>query len=187
MSTSEVAKRYFAALNAHDLDAALACWRPGGVDRFVGQDEYIAPDGIREYFQTLFDAFPDFELEVLELTTYRNRAAVRWRGRGTFAGPGYYQGLAPNGARIDLEGCDVVVVSDDLIEHNDAYVDTGAIARQLGVLPPAGSKAEARLTALANVRTRLASRIHATPPERIADGVWLIRGGFPMKTMNVYL
>jgi glyoxylase-like metal-dependent hydrolase (beta-lactamase superfamily II) len=25
------------------------------------------------------------------------------------------------------------------------------------------------------------------PPERIADGVWLVRGGFPAKTMNVYL
>jgi glyoxylase-like metal-dependent hydrolase (beta-lactamase superfamily II) len=25
------------------------------------------------------------------------------------------------------------------------------------------------------------------PPERIADGVWLVRGGFPSKIMNVYL
>lgn len=25
------------------------------------------------------------------------------------------------------------------------------------------------------------------PPERIADGVWLVRGGFPAKIMNVYL
>src|SRR5437588_5941099 len=113
MSASQVVKRYFAALNAHDLDAAVACWHPGGVDRLVGQGEFVAPDGIREYFQGVFDAFPDFELEVLEVTTSRNRAAVRWRGRGTFAGPGYYEGLAPNGARIDLEGCDVIVATDD--------------------------------------------------------------------------
>jgi hypothetical protein len=30
-------------------------------------------------------------------------------------------------------------------------------------------------------------RLHATPPARVADGVWLVRGGLPIKTMNVYL
>src|SRR3984893_9766104 len=107
MSTSEVAKRYFAALAEQDLDAALACWAPGGIDRFVGQAELTAPDGIREYFTSLFAAFPDFAFEVLEVTAYRNRVAVRWRARGTFAGPGRFQGFVPNGARVDVEGCDV--------------------------------------------------------------------------------
>ena len=31
------------------------------------------------------------------------------------------------------------------------------------------------------------TEIHGVEPERIADGVWLVRGGFPAKTMNVYL
>ena len=66
-------------------------------------------------------------------------------------------------------------------------MDSGAIARQLGFLPATGSKAETRLAALANIRTRIMSRIRGTGPERIADGVWVVRGGFPMKTMNVYL
>ncbi len=187
MSASEVAKQYFHALDAHDLDAALACWALGGVDRLVGQVELTAPDGIRAYFAGLFAAFPDFRLEVLETTAYRGRVAVRWRARGTFAGPGTFQGFEPNGARIELEACDVVSVADGLIERNDAYLDSGDIARQLGFLPPAGSPAEARLTQIANARTRVVSRIHARPPERIADGVWLVRGGFPIKTMNVYL
>jgi hydroxyacylglutathione hydrolase len=187
MSTSEVAKRYFGALAAHDLDAAAACWTPDGVDRLVGQTELVGPDGIRAYFAALFDAFPDFALEIVEMTTYRNRTAVRWRATGTFAGPGSFQGFEPNGAQIELEGCDVVSVQGELITHNDAYVDGASIARQLGMLPPAGSVQEARLTRLANVRTRITKRLQAAEPERIADGVWLIRGGFPMRTMNVYL
>ncbi len=186
-STAEIAKRYFAALAAHDLEAATACWVPGGVDRLVGQQELIAPGGIKEYFGGLFAAFPDFEFEVLDLTTYRNRTAVRWRARATFAGPGRFQGFLPNGARMELEGCDVVTVAGDLIERNDAYVDSGEIARQLGFLPPAGSPGEARVTKLANARTRLLARIHGSEPEQIADGVWIVRGGFPIKTMNVYL
>lgn len=187
LSTSEVAKRYFDALAAHDLDAAIECWAPGGIDRLVGQEELVAPDGIREYFGALFEAFPDFELEIVETTTYRNRCAVRWRGRATFAGPGRFQGFVPNGAGVDLEGCDVVTVADEKIQRNDAYIDSGAIARQLGFLPPAGSRAEARLAALANLRTRIVSWVHGKGPEEIAEGVWIVRGGFPMKTMNVYL
>jgi glyoxylase-like metal-dependent hydrolase (beta-lactamase superfamily II)/predicted ester cyclase len=186
-TTADIARRYFAALSAHDLDAALACWAPGAIDRLVGGRDLVAPEGIREYFGSLFEAFPDFTLEVVELTTYRGRTAVRWRARGTFAGPGRFMDFLPNGARLELEGCDVVSVEGDLIRHNDAYLDTGDIARQLGVLPPAGSTAEARLTRLANMRTRAREMIHGAEPEPIADGVWVLRGGFPLKTMNVYL
>jgi glyoxylase-like metal-dependent hydrolase (beta-lactamase superfamily II) len=141
---------------------------------------------VRTYFGELFEAFPDFSLEVVEITSEGERAAVRWIGRGTFAGPGQFMGFAPNGARIELEGCDVLTVSDDKVQHNDAYVDTGSIARQLGFLPAAGSKAEVRMTKLANLRTKLQSIVHGGEPERIAEGVWVLRGGFPVKTMNVY-
>jgi glyoxylase-like metal-dependent hydrolase (beta-lactamase superfamily II)/predicted ester cyclase len=186
-STSDIAKRYFAALADHDLDAATACWKPGGVDRLVGAQELVAPDGIRAYFGEIFEAFPDFNLEVVELTTGRQRTAVRWRARGTFAGPGTFQGFTPNHASLLLEGCDVVTVQDDLIVHNDAYIDSGDIARQLGLLPPMGSPAEARLTRLANARTRALHGMHGVRTESIADGVWVVRGGFPLKAMNVYL
>jgi steroid delta-isomerase-like uncharacterized protein len=186
-SATEIAKRYFAALNAHDLDRATAMWAPDGVDRFVGDQAVVGPEGVRAYFSSLFSAFPDFTIEVLDCTTSRQRTAVRWRARGTFAGPQTFQGFEPNGAQIDLEGCDVLTVSEELIRHNDAYLDSGSIARQLGFLPPAGSSAEQRLTRLANLRTRFLARMSASAPERVADRVWLVRGGFPSKTMNVYL
>jgi glyoxylase-like metal-dependent hydrolase (beta-lactamase superfamily II)/predicted ester cyclase len=186
-STSEIAKRYFAALAEHDLDAAVELWKPGAIDRLVGQQELVAPHGIREYFTELFAAFPDLRLEIVDVTTYRDRTAVRWSARGTFAGPGSFQGFEPNGAQIAIEGCDVVTVGDGVIVHNDAYIDTGSIATQLGFLPPVGTPAQERLARLANLGTRLRSFIHGTPPEPIATGVWIVRGGFPMRSMNVYL
>ena len=186
-TTADTARQYFTALAEHDLDAALACWAPGSIDRFVGQQDLIAPDGVRQYFGELFAAFPDFRFEILDLTTYRTRTAVRWRARATFAGPGSFMGHAPNGAPIDIEGCDVVTVADGLITHNDAYFDGSDLARQLGLLPPAGSPAEARLTRLANLRTRLQHAVHGVDVQAVADGVWVARGGFPIKTMNVYL
>jgi glyoxylase-like metal-dependent hydrolase (beta-lactamase superfamily II) len=85
-----------------------------------------------------------------------------------------------------MEGCDVLTVTDGKIERLEAYVDSGDVARQLGVLPPAGSPSEARLTQLANARTRALSWIRGSDAERIAEGVWLLRGGIP-RVMNVYL
>jgi glyoxylase-like metal-dependent hydrolase (beta-lactamase superfamily II)/predicted ester cyclase len=188
MPSRDVAKRYFDALAAHDLDQAVACWRPGGVDRFVGQEEVVAPDGVREYFRTLFAAFPDFAFQIIDMTTEGQRTAVRWRAEATFAGPGRFQGFVPNGARMQIEGCDVVTVgADDLIEQNHAYLDSGDVARQLGFLPPVDSPATTGLTKLANARTKMLERMHGVDQERIGDGVWVLRGGFPKRTMNVYL
>lgn len=186
-STAEIARRYFEALAEHDLDAALACWKPGSIDRFVGAQELIAPDGIRAYFTELFAAFPDFRFQIVDMTSSGRRTAVRWRAAATFAGPGRFQGFAPNGARIEIEGCDVVTVADELIVANEAFVDSGDIARQLGFLPPAGSPAEARLASVANLRTRALQAIHGVRVEPVADRVWVVRGGFPVRTMNVYL
>ncbi len=186
-TTSEIARRYFQALSAQDLDAAVACWRPGAVDRLVGGPELTAPDGVRDYFAQLFAAFPDFALELVDLTTGRGRTAARWRAYATFAGPGDFQSFAPNGASVRFEGCDVLTVEDGMIVANEAYVDTASVARQLGLLPEPGSASHERLARLANLRTRALGAIHGVQAEPIADGVWVVRGGFPLKAMNVYL
>jgi len=187
MSSGEVATRYFDALGARDIDAAIALWAPGGVERIVGRREMTAPADIRAFLGELFGAFPDLRYELLEVTASGERAAVRWRARGTFAGPSEFQGFVASGARVEMEGCDILTVNGaEKIQHLDAYLDSGDVARQLGVLPPAGSGAETNLTKLANARTRVRAWIRGSEPERIAEGVWLVRGGIP-KTMNVYL
>jgi hydroxyacylglutathione hydrolase len=185
--TGEIATRYFEAIGRQDLDAAVRVWQPGATDRLVGDRELAAPHEIRAFFEEIFAAFPDFALRIIEITANEERAAVRWRAEATFAGPGSYYGFAPNHARVALEGCDVVTVRDDLIVHNDAYIDSGDVARQLGLLPPNGSSAQQRLAKLSNLRTRAAVGLHAGEADAIAEGVWVLRGGFPLRTMNVYL
>jgi glyoxylase-like metal-dependent hydrolase (beta-lactamase superfamily II)/predicted ester cyclase len=186
MSTEQVARRYFDAVAARDVDAMVACWRAGAVDRLHGQADLVAPDGVRTWFEELFAAVPDTTMEVLSTTTEGDRCVVRWRLTGTFAGPAAWQGLKPTGGRLDLQGCDVFRVEDGLLVGNDAFVDGMTIARQLGALPPRDSGAERGLMALTNLRTRLARRFAAGEPEAIADGVWVVRGGFPRRAMNVY-
>lgn len=190
-SAPDLARRYFEAIAARDLDAALGMWAPGGVERVVGQRELTAPDGVRAFLTELHGAFPDLVWAVLDVIgsddADSRRAVVQWRATGTFAGPGTFQGFRANGAHLEMEGCDILAFSaEDKLERLDAYLDSGDVARQLGVLPPAGSRAESNLTKLANVRTRARAWTQGGEAERIAEGVWLVRGGIP-KTMNVYL
>lgn len=188
-SAADLARRYFDAIGARELDAAMTMWAPGGVERLVGQRELAAPHEIRAFQTELNGAFPDLAWEVLDVlgSDAERRVAVRWRASGTFAGPGTFQEFVANGAHLEMEGCDVLTfTADDKLERLDAYIDSGSIARQLGVLPPAGSRAESNLTKLANVRTRARAWVQGSEAERIAEGVWLVRGGVP-KLMNVYL
>jgi glyoxylase-like metal-dependent hydrolase (beta-lactamase superfamily II)/predicted ester cyclase len=182
-----VARRYFDAIAARDLDGLAAVWAPEGTDRLVGQVELHGPDGVRAYFAELFAAMPDFAMRVTQTTAEADRVAVQWRATATFAGPGRLTGIEPTGAKVDFQGIDVLVVRDGRIVANDALADGLSLARQIGLLPPAGSSTEARLNRAFNTRTKVARRVHVKDTEPVADGVWLIRGGFPLRTMNVYL
>jgi steroid delta-isomerase-like uncharacterized protein len=154
--TGEVAAAYFATVASRDLDAMLAFWEPGGVGEIHGLIELIAPDSYRAWFGDLFDAVPDFKLEVLEIVADGEKAAVRWHATGTFDGTASFEGLTPNGARIDLGGCDVIAVREGKLHRNDVYINGAEMARQLGALPPAGSLPERALLGAVNARTRLA-------------------------------
>jgi len=150
----EVARRYFDAIAGHDLDAALACWKPGSIDHLAPVGELVAPDGMREYFSAIFAAFPDLSYEVRETVAEGDRVAVWWRIDATFTG-GPYNGILATGARLESEGLDLVRIDNGLIVRIDSYWDDAGVGRQLGLLPTRGSGQERVLTALFNLRTRL--------------------------------
>jgi steroid delta-isomerase-like uncharacterized protein len=150
---TSIARAYFEAINSRDLDTAMALWEPGGLDRLVGIAELSAPHGIREYFGQVFAAFPDFDVQIVTVAAAKEHAAVRWQATGTFSGPGRFEGLSPTGARLEVEGCDMLTIRDGRIHENHAYLNGADLARQLGAMPPAGSHAERVLTGAVNAKT----------------------------------
>jgi hydroxyacylglutathione hydrolase len=170
-----VARRYFEAIAAHDLDGAVGMWAPGGREHVRGQVDVSAPEGVRAFIGDLLGAMPDLRFEVVATTTEGERCAVQWRLTGTFLGPGTFNGLQPTGHPLVLEGCDVLTVRDGLIQANDAFPDTIAVPRQLGMLPSAGSAAEQRMASAFNVKTRVTGRL-LPEPQLVAEGVWVVQG-----------
>jgi glyoxylase-like metal-dependent hydrolase (beta-lactamase superfamily II)/predicted ester cyclase len=171
-----IARRYFEAIDAHDLDGAVAMWADGGRENVRGQVDVLAPEGVRTFIGDLIGAMPDLSMQVLSTTTEADRCGVQWRLTGTFAGPGHFGGVAPTGNPIELEGFDLLTVRDGLIQSNDAFSDSMTFARQIGMMPPMGSPAEQRLMGAFNVKTRLTTSLAAGEAELVATGVWVVQG-----------
>ena len=171
-----VTRRYFEAIGAHDVDGAAAMWAPEGREDVRGQGLFIGPEGLREFIGDLVGAIPDLRVEILSTTTEEDRCALHWRFSGTFAGPRPYNGIVPTGDRMELEGVDVLSVRNGLIQSNDAFTDTMAVPRQIGMMPPLHSAAEQRLLGAFNVKTRLTAGLGAGDAELVATGVWVVQG-----------
>jgi predicted ester cyclase len=159
--TESVARAYFAAVTARDIEAMAACWEPGTRDVIHGVADMRVPEDLRAWFGNLFASFPDFSFEVLEVIAGGEKAAVHWHATGTFDGTARFEGLMPNGSKVDVQGCDVLTVRDGKVVHNDAYMNGAEMARQLGALPPQGSPPERALTAALNLKTRLAASLRS--------------------------
>jgi steroid delta-isomerase-like uncharacterized protein len=152
--TRSVVKTYFEALGRRDRNAQTDWFADDASGRIYG---VIGPAGkaeFRSFFHDLYDAFPDFSLQILDLVVEDDRAVVRWHVTGTFSGTKSFQGLLPTGKAAEIEGCDMVWVRGGKIARIEAYYDTASLARQLGALPPQDSAGEKGLLAAVNLSTR---------------------------------
>ena len=154
---AEVARAAFDAATKRDPDAIVATGAPGYVDDFVAIGEIRGHDAIRAFFRDLFTAFPDFTMAIDKIVADDTAAVVQWHAAGTFTG-GPFQGIAPTGRRVEVRGVDVMEVADGLVQHNTIYYDGASFARQVGLLPAVGSRADQALLAAFNAKTTLAQR-----------------------------
>jgi steroid delta-isomerase-like uncharacterized protein len=157
--TRTVVQSYFEAVGRADRNAQTDWYADDASGRIYGVIGPAGKDEIRAFFHELFDAFPDFKLQILDLVVEDDRAAVRWRATGTFDGSHSFQGLAPTGKQVDIEGCDMVWVTEGKIARVEAYYDTSSLARQLGAMPPKDSVGERGMLAAVNLGTRARAEI----------------------------
>jgi ketosteroid isomerase-like protein len=155
MTPEEVARSYFDAIAARDVDRLASHYSPEVVVDFIGQGIYRGPDEMRAFFSGLFAALPDCEMIVERVVGGDGVAVVEWRLRGNFTG-GELFGIEPTGRWIEQRGCDVLLVSPDgLITRNTAYQDGMEMARSLGMMPPQDSAAERAMIAAFNGMTKV--------------------------------
>lgn len=151
---AEVAQAAFDAVAAHDPDGIVAVGAPDYVDDFVAVGEFKGREAIRDFFAEMFAAVPDLTMTVDRIVADDSSAVVQWHVTGTFTGSPF-QGIRATGRAISLRGVDVMEIEDGLIQHNTIYYDGAGFARQIGMLPPEGSRADRMMLRAFNARTRL--------------------------------
>ncbi len=154
---SEVARTIFEALSKRDLDTAMKFNTDYAVDDFVAIGEFRGRLAIRRLFDELLAAFPDFDIAVDRIVGDDSAAVVQWHAAGTFSG-GKFQGIEPTGKHVQIRGVDVMEFAEGRYVHNTIYYDGASFARQIGMLPRAGSATEKATLAAFNASTRLRQR-----------------------------
>lgn len=87
------------------------------------------------------------------------QVVVQWTGTGTFTGSPFL-GIEATGRSVEITGCDVIRLDDTgRVGTNTVYYDGAAFARQVGMLPAAGSRTDRWMTEGFNAMTRLRRRI----------------------------
>src|SRR4051794_41666035 len=100
-SAEEVARGYFGALERMDRQAQRDWYHDESGAQFHGGDRLGSKAEVIEYFDALYNAFPDFRLGIVEVTAQDDRAVVQWRGSAPLAGPRPLPGNEAPGPRID--------------------------------------------------------------------------------------
>lgn len=151
----EIAVSAVEAAIARDPDRMVEHGHPERyTDDIVAIGEFRGRNAVREFFAELFEAMPDYDMEIEQVIADSTAVAVRWGASGTFDG-GPFQGIQPSGRRVEIRGVDVFEVDGEHIVRNTVYYDGAAFARQIGMLPREGSIADRAALRLFNARVRL--------------------------------
>ncbi len=130
----EVVSDLIEAWNAHDPDRVAGFHAPEYEGRDIAQVRAeIGPDGARQAFCRFLRAFPDLELIPDELLTEGDRAALRWRIRGTHQGP--LLRIPPSGQRLEFTGVSMVEIRGDRVVRRFTLWDLAGVLREIGLLP----------------------------------------------------
>lgn len=140
-------------INAHDAEALRQVYAPSIRARFPMRTVRSADDLVA-WWAGVFTAVPDLTMTIEGMgESGEGGVFLRWRLAGHHTG-GDWEGIAPSGARVDLDGMDHFVVADGRIASNFVVFDQMQFARQIGLLPADGSRLDVGLKTAFNALAR---------------------------------
>ncbi len=132
----QLARRFYDAVNAGDVDGAMSLV----AEDFVDHEEFPGlsddRDGVRQFFELMRSAFPDFHIDVDDMLAEGDKVAVRMRMSGTHQGD--FMGIPPTGKRVTMQGIDIVRLEGGKLAEHWAIFDELGMMQQLGVIPAPG-------------------------------------------------
>lgn len=156
LSAADRMAAMFTAVADQDLATLEGFWHEQTMQVLHALDmTIVGREAIGGFFDELFTALQGMDFAPDDIHAVDDRVAVgQWHLVATFAG-GPFQGIEPTGREVELRGVDVMRFDEDgRLDRNDIYYDGLTFARQIGLLPAAGSAADRGMTAAFNAMTR---------------------------------
>jgi len=133
-----LARTLYEGWNERKFDEIAEAMAPDGKVVVVGTgDEFVGPEGSRQYNQRWYDGFPDGRITIDNMVEAGDTVVVEFTGRGTHTGTlATSMGEVPaTGRSLTLKLCDVLHFRDGKITAQRTYFDTGSMMAQLGLMP----------------------------------------------------
>lgn len=116
MTTGRVIDRLLSAMNAHDLDAFVACLAPDYRSEQPAHPNraFRGAEQARHNWAGVFSGVPDFRAELLAAATTADGVEIgEWRWRGTYT----------DGSPFAMSGVTVMGIEDDRIAWGRLYME----------------------------------------------------------------
>lgn len=124
----EILRRLYGALDRRDLEDAVQYMHPRvelrpGIVAPDQRNRYRGREGVKQFFETIYDAFDDQRVEFEEVIETGDRVLMveRWRMRGR------------DGIKVDVGVIDVYTFRDGLIVRVDGFVDKAEALEAAGL------------------------------------------------------
>ena len=131
----EIFKRLIYAINSGDptrlRDVVHGLVADDYVGHAPGAPDIYGPDGYLEDESVFHSAFPDLQIEILDLIAEDDRVVVHFVFRGTHEGE--LAGVPPTGRHMTVQAVSISRVKNGKIVEEYSFVDNLDLLRQLGV------------------------------------------------------
>src|SRR3954447_7156843 len=98
------------------------------------EEVYRGKGEVREFLTRLFTAIPDLQFAVHHKFARGDNIAERWTVKGTHLGT--FMGIPPTGRPVEIDALSMVTMREGKFLTDQFYWDTGAVMRQMGLMPP---------------------------------------------------
>ena len=128
--------RFRDALNAGDLDGAIAVFAPNAVVHVSGAPDPLTLEGFKQFGRAMLSAFPGGMSTVEDVIAEGNKVVSRITYRGTHTGD--MMGIPPTGKSVTVSETIIDQFGDGKIVESWRLFDQMAMMQQLGVIAAPG-------------------------------------------------
>lgn len=120
--------------NTGDIEGIVAFYDDEIVWKNVGLEEtYEGKAGVREFLTRLYSAIPDLQFTVHYKIARGDNVSEQWTVAGTHLGT--FLGIPATGRHVEINAISMVTMRDGKFLRDEFYWDTGAVMRQMGLMP----------------------------------------------------